>query len=188
MGKLDHQFWKPDSEPPKKTKVVNLPTNRKKKTRKKKRCVDWPYIRDQACKKLKVHKYTSWNGLADMISQKFCVRPATTRHEARIRVKNYVENGPSIYRNQEKPAEGFYSSHAWKELRYIALRNSEGCCNLCGARAADGLQIHVDHIVPRSVDSSKELDLENTQVLCGDCNVGKSNRDSIDRRKLWESI
>ncbi len=84
----------------------------------------------------------------------------------------------------ESSAE-FYKSRAWRELRYLALKNTMGCCQLCGARASDGVSLHVDHIIPRSNDRSKELDLGNLQVLCDDCNLGKNNYDSVNWRQLW---
>lgn len=86
------------------------------------------------------------------------------------------------YRKKWTTSEEFYNSKQWKELRYTALSLSEGKCNLCGATAHDGVQIHVDHIKPRSKHPELELDLDNLQVLCGDCNYGKSNYDDMDFR------
>jgi 5-methylcytosine-specific restriction endonuclease McrA len=43
--------------------------------------------------------------------------------------------------------------------------------------------MHVDHIKPRSRFPHLELSLDNLQVLCAACNVGKGNRDEIDWRK-----
>lgn len=79
-------------------------------------------------------------------------------------------------------AKEFYASKKWRELRYIALSNSEGKCNLCGASSKDGSSLHVDHIEPRSKAPNKAYDLDNLQVLCEDCNMGKSNYDSKDWR------
>ena len=42
--------------------------------------------------------------------------------------------------------------------------------------------IVVDHIKPRSKFPGMSLDLENLQVLCNDCNMGKSNDDFTDWR------
>jgi 5-methylcytosine-specific restriction endonuclease McrA len=75
----------------------------------------------------------------------------------------------------DRQTEKFYKSLAWRELRYEALRNTGGCCCCCGARASDGIQLHVDHIKPRSKYPELQLDLENLQILCDDCNIGKSN-------------
>ena len=74
----------------------------------------------------------------------------------------------------EKQTARFYSGRQWKELRYDALRNTGGCCCCCGARASDGAQLHVDHIKPRSKYPELQYDLDNLQILCRDCNMGKS--------------
>ena len=69
--------------------------------------------------------------------------------------------------------------------RYEALKRAGKRCELCGV--ADGdygykerLPLHVDHIVPRSKGGGNALD--NLQVLCRACNLGKSNRDNTDFR------
>jgi 5-methylcytosine-specific restriction endonuclease McrA len=87
-------------------------------------------------------------------------------------------------------AQKFYASSEWRRLRYKILRRDGGKCVLCGRGAADGVTLHVDHIVPLSKDWSRRLDPDNLQALCGgsgaegaeSCNLGKSNTDSIDWR------
>lgn len=76
----------------------------------------------------------------------------------------------------------FYLSDEWRAVRYTALRGSRGVCELCGIGPAPGKPLHVDHIKPRSRYPELELALTNLQVLCVDCNLGKSNRDEIDWR------
>lgn len=76
----------------------------------------------------------------------------------------------------------FYNSKEWQNLRYAILREQKGTCQLCGRTKKDGVVLHVDHIIPLSKDWSKRLDKNNLQVLCKDCNLGKSNTDSIDWR------
>lgn len=76
----------------------------------------------------------------------------------------------------------FYTSDEWRAVRYEALRRHGGACQCCGARAATGKPLHVDHIKPRSKFPALELNVENLQVLCVDCNLGKSNRDETDWR------
>jgi hypothetical protein len=51
----------------------------------------------------------------------------------------------------------------------------------CGVTAVS-VQIHVDHIKPRSSYPELELDIKNLQVLCRDCNLGKSNTCETDLR------
>ena len=77
--------------------------------------------------------------------------------------------------------ENFYSTQAWRAARFNALRASNGQCQLCGARAGR-FPLHVDHIKPRSLFPARALDPENLQVLCRDCNLGKSNKDATDWR------
>lgn len=73
---------------------------------------------------------------------------------------------------------GFYRSREWRSLRYQAIRRDGGACGACGSKGV----LHVDHIKPRSKYPSLALVLENLQVLCADCNIGKGNKDSIDWR------
>jgi len=79
--------------------------------------------------------------------------------------------------------EDFYRSEQWRKLRYAALRNSKGVCELCGAAPSQGKPLHVDHIKPRSRYPEYALDPKNLQVLCDDCNLGKGNSDTIDWRR-----
>lgn len=78
--------------------------------------------------------------------------------------------------------QSFYDTDAWRALRYRALSRSNGKCELCGSSKQDGVILHVDHIKPRSRFPELELSLDNLQVLCADCNLGKSNRDTRDWR------
>ncbi|MBN9047718.1 MAG: HNH endonuclease [Rhizobiales bacterium] len=75
-----------------------------------------------------------------------------------------------------------YTTQAWKELRYRVLAKSGQRCQCCGSSVRDGAELHVDHIKPRSLYPDLALDESNLQVLCSDCNMGKSNRDDTDFR------
>jgi len=86
------------------------------------------------------------------------------------------------------PADKFYSSAKWKEMRYITLQQSDGKCCLCGAMARDGVSLHVDHIKPRSLFPELAYQLDNLQVLCSDCNMGKSNYDDTDWKQHWDGL
>ncbi len=76
----------------------------------------------------------------------------------------------------------FYSSREWRKLRYEALVKHGNSCMVCGASPMDGIVIHVDHIKPRSLHPELALKLDNLQILCKDCNLGKSNIDDTDWR------
>jgi 5-methylcytosine-specific restriction endonuclease McrA len=80
------------------------------------------------------------------------------------------------------PSEEFYASLSWKKLRYQALTQASGKCQCCGA-TGDKSPLHVDHIKPRSKYPDLALDINNLQVLCADCNIGKLNKDETDWRK-----
>jgi hypothetical protein len=73
----------------------------------------------------------------------------------------------------------FYNTREWRELRYKALVMHGKVCMACGAK--EGI-FHVDHIKPRSKHPDLELELDNLQVLCESCNLGKSNKDETDWR------
>lgn len=73
----------------------------------------------------------------------------------------------------------FYDSDAWRRLRYQAIRLYGRTCMACGR--TDGV-MHVDHIKPRSKHPALELALTNLQILCRDCNLGKSAWDETDWR------
>lgn len=80
----------------------------------------------------------------------------------------------------------FYSSWDWKRARYEAIRIHGNRCQCCGWRPGDTENGHlvVDHIVPRSKRPDLALDVGNLQVLCNDCNMGKSNQFADDFRDL----
>lgn len=75
----------------------------------------------------------------------------------------------------------FCNTREWRELRYKALRKYGFRCLACGAKPPD-IVLHVDHIRPRSKYPELELSLDNLQVLCELCNVGKSNKFEDDLR------
>lgn len=78
--------------------------------------------------------------------------------------------------------KGFYLTDEWRRVRYEALKLHGAACQACGATAAKGKPLHVDHIKPRSKFPELALDINNLQVLCVDCNLGKSARDQTDWR------
>jgi hypothetical protein len=80
------------------------------------------------------------------------------------------------------PSDIFFKSEEWRQLRYKALKKHGGKCQLCGKTRKDGIKLHVDHIKPRSKFPALSLDIDNLQILCEDCNLGKSNKDDTDWR------
>ena len=78
--------------------------------------------------------------------------------------------------------DDFFQSPVWLRLRYEVLKRHHGRCQACGRSAHDGVVIQVDHIKPRSLYPHLSLVLTNLQVLCDDCNLGKSNKSERDWR------
>ena len=101
------------------------------------------------------------------------------------------ESGPVIVpqkgtkrraQTSKKVFDSFYSTEIWKRLRYQTLVSSNGQCSCCGASAADGATLRVDHIKPISRYPHLKADPSNLQVLCNDCNWGKGAWDETDWR------
>lgn len=103
-------------------------------------------------------------------------RPAKNpraKHEMFRKFWNTVDN----------KATSFYAGKRWQLLRYEVLRKRGARCECCGqSPRTDGISVHVDHIKPRSKYPELAFDESNLQVLCEDCNFGKSNRDETDWR------
>lgn len=80
-------------------------------------------------------------------------------------------------------SDDFYKSQEWLRLRYRVIKKYGGECMACGrSKKRHGVTIHVDHILPRSKFPRQALRFENLQILCDDCNLGKSNIDKTDWR------
>jgi ATP adenylyltransferase len=67
------------------------------------------------------------------------------------------------------------------DLRYQALADSDGRCEICGATKQQR-PLHVSHIIPPSQGGKTELD--NLQVLCSKCGDTKSVMNRTDFRNL----
>jgi len=83
----------------------------------------------------------------------------------------------------KKKSDPFFSTREWKDLRFKVLRRFGFRCLACGARPPD-VVLHVDHIKPRLKYPDLELNEDNLQVLCADCNEGKSYVYEDDLRHL----
>lgn len=116
--------------------------------------------------------FRTQNGIDEMMRRMPSLNPAM-KCNGKLRTKK---------RQPWKPDSAFYQTREWQELRYQALKANDGRCELCGASKSDGAQLHVDHIKPRSKYPDLQLALTNLQVLCKDCNLGKSNKDETDWR------
>ena len=68
----------------------------------------------------------------------------------------------------------FTRSGEWVRLRYDFMRDHDGRCECCGRRGLDGVQVNVDHILPRRTHPQFALCYANLQVLCGPCNRARA--------------
>ncbi|MBQ8179881.1 MAG: HNH endonuclease [Candidatus Methanomethylophilaceae archaeon] len=59
-------------------------------------------------------------------------------------------------------------------LRYDVLKRDGFRCVLCGASRADGIKLHVDHVIPVSKGGRSTMD--NLRTLCEECNLGKGDK------------
>lgn len=59
-------------------------------------------------------------------------------------------------------------------VRMDTLKRDGFRCRMCGASAAQGTNLHIDHILPISRGGLSTQD--NLQTLCETCNLGKGNR------------
>jgi len=80
----------------------------------------------------------------------------------------------------------FYRTQQWRTLRYQALIKHGNRCMCCGRGPNQGIIVHVDHIKPKSVWPEFALDINNLQILCEDCNLGKSNKDHIPWKEMFD--
>lgn len=93
-------------------------------------------------------------------------------------VKRFVD----FYSKVDPRSDDFLSSFEWKAVRMMALKRYGPVCQCCGASPATGAVMNVDHIKPRKLFPQLALDVDNLQILCGDCNHGKGNWDMTDWR------
>jgi 5-methylcytosine-specific restriction endonuclease McrA len=185
-----NDLWKPD-----KATVIALsgwkkkqkkPTKAQRKKQLRRKRADAKAQRENARKNViryfGLHQYATNMGICLRIHNDHASKMPPNDKEAWkliLAFANHITGKPSKRFQTDKQ---FYSSQKWKEIRYIALQQSGGKCTLCGASSKDGVQLHVDHIIPRSIAPKKRFDLDNLQILCSDCNLGKSNYDTTDWR------
>ena len=73
----------------------------------------------------------------------------------------------------------------WRTLRMQVLEAYKARCAICNRTPQQhGVVVHVDHIIPKSRTPQLALCFSNLQVLCDDCNIGKSNHFKTDWRPI----
>ena len=125
------------------------------------------------CIKLLVNHY----GLEITASKKNAAEIIRLVKESKVSAppKNTKKKEPKIDLND------FYKTWEWKKARYNALKNYGAKCQCCGATGQQS-RIVVDHIKPIRFHWDLRCDQNNLQVLCNDCNMGKSYQDQTDWR------
>lgn len=110
--------------------------------------------------------------------------PVRTKKDDRIcaRIAIRKQKGKKPTRPRKPADDNFTKTLMWRQVRYQALKNNGARCQCCGATSRDGVQIHVDHIKPRATHPNLALSLDNLQILCDDCNIGKGSWDDTDWR------
>lgn len=111
--------------------------------------------------------------LSEMLElfKKWCLRPRELG-----RKKETLSCAEEFRGLPELESYSFIRAGLWWD---VLSRDKWTCCS-CGRSAKDGITLHVDHIVPRSLGGVDTID--NLQTLCRKCNIGKSNRDDTDLR------
>jgi 5-methylcytosine-specific restriction endonuclease McrA len=134
---------------------------------------------------LTVDKYSALE-IVICVSQKLDkdVRGDIHPNQQILHLAKIINRKPCVVVNKTK--KEFFDSRAWKILRYQAFEKYGNRCQCCGARPSDGIALHVDHVKPKSTHPELSLDLNNLQILCEDCNIGKINQFDTDWRYLPE--
>jgi len=85
---------------------------------------------------------------------------------------------------QNRAKDGYYNQR-WQRLRSEVLEVYGPVCALCGRDyRTHGVVLHGDHIIPKSQRPDIALYFSNIQVLCEDCNMGKSYYYTTDHRSI----
>ena len=100
--------------------------------------------------------------------------------------RNHKNQGRNKARRQKLESvseKEFYNSKDWLGLRARALEKYECKCMMCGRSTKEhGVVIDVSHIIPRHDRPDLQLDINNVQLLCEDCRLGKGSKYKTDWR------
>lgn len=99
----------------------------------------------------------------------------------------------SLFRKKRR--NWYWNNPRWAAIRakrieentlHYALEFGWCCCERC-QKLITGRQVHCDHVWPRNPWRIFQYCLWNTQILCDDCNISKSNRDGHHWR-MWRRL
>jgi 5-methylcytosine-specific restriction endonuclease McrA len=108
----------------------------------------------------------SWNTYA------YRFKTWRTALAAFVRWANDGERSPKSKKSTKRLEKQGSRNINWR-LRALVLMRDGAKCRLCGAAPSDGIRLHVDHIKPWNKGGKTVL--ENLQILCGVCNMGKGD-------------
>jgi hypothetical protein len=93
-----------------------------------------------------------------------------------VRLVNESELSPAPDKSAKKAGRRTPRNINWR-LRALVLMRDGARCRLCGAapKDGDGIRLQVDHVIPWGGKRRGETVLENLQILCNVCNIGKSD-------------
>ena len=94
------------------------------------------------------------------------------KNSARSSERKKIHSRRREQREYRARSDEFFHSREWRELRYEALIRYGRKCGCCGATPPN-VVLHVDHVKPRLTHPELALDINNLQILCAACNVGK---------------
>lgn len=127
-----------------------------------------------------VELYVTTGELSDLPSKEDSVAYMLEKKKNRKLLKKARKPKEELQKKLDR--QEFYKSREWRELRYLVLSHYKNICMCCGARPPD-VVLHVDHIKPISLFPKLCLVFNNLQILCEQCNLGKSNLDMKDFRQ-----
>lgn len=99
-----------------------------------------------------------------------CILEAMERENFYFPFSSTLKNDDNLNYDKKQEREKLTAG-----LRYDILKRDNYKCQICGRTQADGIKLHVDHIIP--IAKGGKTVPENLQTLCQDCNLGKGTKD-----------
>jgi len=172
----DDWSWKPKPE--------DIPVKQKKSFKKVNKT---QHAKKKVLKFLKANHRSSsgtWTSMAHQLSQIIKIPWGRGKNDARQYIMDWARLSNEKTKRAKPTKTKFYQSWEWKKLRYEAIKRYGPICMCCGS----DYRIVVDHIKPRRLYPELELDPDNVQILCNDCNMGKSYDDETDFRPKGDDL
>ncbi len=123
-------------------------------------------------------------GIVDLGSvESIVITPKKKSKDKKVPISSKPKQQKTPARTEiDRKIRAFYKSYEWRQLRYMMLTVFGPKCRCCGKTPDAKIVINMDHIQPIRRFWDLRLDPNNIQVMCNECNHGKSNWDSTDWR------